>query len=672
MAVTNGNGTTNPVVVDANRNIKNIAFGSNSTGIFTIGTTGGNSLLLSAGGNITNTTGSLAVVNAPLIFEGSTYSFLTNSGSGAAVLTFGGGISTASAATTLTIGNTSGSANLNNSNDLITGAISTGISLVTAQDTWSLTANNTYTGTTLVSGSATALNVNGAAGQLSGTTALTVNSGGKFNLGDAANGLANRVNTAATLALGGSATSTSTSANGTFTIFRGAATANSQSLVSLAVNSGSNSVTNNGTTGGVPTLTFSGATPYTRSTGGFVNLNDASMTITFTNAPTGANGLLVGAYKQGNDFLKAQAGNLAAATYTTTTTAGNTAANYTTNSNIDVNSNPTVTGAVSINSLRFNNGTAYTLTLQGINSINSAGILEGSSASTNSTITGGTIQPATAGGELLTYLNGKNLFINSTIGDNTSASSLSEGGSGILLLTGTNTYTGTTTVAGGTLQIGNGTATGDLGGSSGVTVLPGTTLSFKRSNVYSYTNAISGSNTTSGTVTQAGAGALTLGSISNVGTIIANVGTGGLSTGSVTGIGTVTNNTTTGAAGAVTLNQVGTGLTVGTVNGASGSVVNFSGDGTGSTTIANVLNTGGQLVKVTNGTVTLGAGRNTASNIEVDGGILSINSDRFGTTGSAATQTLTITGGTVSVPASNGFGAVVLGQRCNRGRRQQL
>ena len=76
------------------------------------------------------------------------------------------------------------------------------------------------------------------------------------------------------------------------------------------------------------------------------------------------------------------------------------------------------------------------------------------------------------------------------------------GGTGTLILTGTNTYTGGTTINAGTLQIGAGGATGSVSGN----IVDNAALVFDRSNALTYGGIISGT----GSVTQAGTGTLTL------------------------------------------------------------------------------------------------------------------------------------------------------------------
>ncbi|HEY9269714.1 autotransporter-associated beta strand repeat-containing protein, partial [Achromobacter sp.] len=69
------------------------------------------------------------------------------------------------------------------------------------------------------------------------------------------------------------------------------------------------------------------------------------------------------------------------------------------------------------------------------------------------------------------------------------AGDLRQEGSGTLVLTGKNTMTGTTTVAAGTLQVGDGGATGMLGGN----VVNNSRLVFNRATDYTYAGGISGS-----------------------------------------------------------------------------------------------------------------------------------------------------------------------------------
>ncbi|MBU8546975.1 MULTISPECIES: autotransporter-associated beta strand repeat-containing protein, partial [Roseomonadaceae] len=80
---------------------------------------------------------------------------------------------------------------------------------------------------------------------------------------------------------------------------------------------------------------------------------------------------------------------------------------------------------------------------------------------------------------------------------------LTQEGTGRLVLNGANTYSGTTTITAGTLQVGDGAAAGTLGSGS---VVNNAALAFDRSDAVSVGNLISGS----GTLAQNGSGVLTL------------------------------------------------------------------------------------------------------------------------------------------------------------------
>jgi len=87
-------------------------------------------------------------------------------------------------------------------------------------------------------------------------------------------------------------------------------------------------------------------------------------------------------------------------------------------------------------------------------------------------------------------------------------------------LTGNNTYTGTTNVAVGTLSIGNGGESGAISNSSAVTLT--STLTFNRSNSYTYSGVISGA----GAIVKEGAGTTTLsGNLTHTGLTTVNAGT---------------------------------------------------------------------------------------------------------------------------------------------------
>ncbi|HEY6982963.1 MAG TPA: autotransporter domain-containing protein [Reyranella sp.] len=155
--------------------------------------------------------------------------------------------------------------------------------------------------------------------------------------------------------------------------------------------------------------------------------------------------------------------------------------------------------------------------------------------------------------------------------------SLTQAGTGTIILTGNNSYAGITSInAGSTLQVGNGGATGSLGSGD---VVDNGTLTFNRSDTLTVANAISGT----GALIQAGSGTTILtGTNSYAGTTTINAGTlqvgNGGTTGSL-GTGNVTNN------GTLAFNRADT-LTVANAISGTGALVQ-AGSGTLVLTAAN-------------------------------------------------------------------------------------
>jgi autotransporter-associated beta strand protein len=142
---------------------------------------------------------------------------------------------------------------------------------------------------------------------------------------------------------------------------------------------------------------------------------------------------------------------------------------------------------------------------------------------------------------------------------------LTKQGSGTLIMTGDSTYTGGTTTAEGTLQLGNGGTTGSIIGD----VTDNGTLTFNRSDVYTFDGAISGSgsvsqigttvltgiSTYSGTTTVT-AGTLAVGDAANPSAALTGGGATSVAYGATFGgygsvNGTVTNNGTIAVANAI-------------------------------------------------------------------------------------------------------------------------
>lgn len=324
--------------------------------------------------------------------------------------------------------------------------------------TLNLNGANTYSGATILTRGI--LNLVQAGSTLTNTSSITITAG-TLNLGVASGtGVANRINPAAALTLGGS---------GIFSLNAGATgPVNSQSFASLTVAPGSSQL-GTSAVANAGTFAFTGAagSVYTRSLGGVVRILVGTNT-SFTNAPTGSStigsgtsAMLIGAVSGATatttamtDFVKAAAGVLSAPDY-----------------GINVwgtGVNTTVTAALNAigntQSLRFNFAANLTVTLAGTSTIESGGILVSSAALGGGIITGGQIQAA-SGKDLWAYVSTaatslQGLKISSLIADNGS-SSLTKAGGGVLYLTNAgNTYAGGTFLGEGILNV---TSNGTLG-----------------------------------------------------------------------------------------------------------------------------------------------------------------------------------------------------------------
>jgi fibronectin-binding autotransporter adhesin len=293
-----------------------------------------------------------------------------------------------------------------------------------------LTGSSTFSGSTLVNQGT--LRLAGSAGRLAGTSGATVTGATLIN-GDATaatnNGMSNRINSAASLTLGG------TAGGGTYTqVAPAASNTHSQSFTGLALGPGVNVISPSGATG-TNSLTFTGAaaSAYTRSPGGTLNIiPQTGSIIAFSNLPSiaagsGADAILPGATINGNDFVGLSGSGpytTGTATYVDTSTT-----TWTAGKNMNVTGSVTPGVATNVNSIRFGSATNYTVTLSGSNVIGSGNILVTSAASTaSSTITGGTITSAAMSGNVaeLTIFDrrgvdmrtGNPLVIGSVIADN--------------------------------------------------------------------------------------------------------------------------------------------------------------------------------------------------------------------------------------------------------------
>jgi autotransporter-associated beta strand protein len=276
------------------------------------------------------------------------------------------------------------------------------------------------------------------------------------------------------------------------------------------------STSSNGYSGAPVFLTLGSVNRSIGSTVDFTLPGNPNSTVSF-GAPTGSNIFGGWATVSQSDWATSSGGLVAAL-------AGNLYTNdtWTTGYNTTVTASSSPTAASTTNSLRFNQPAAFTITLSGVNTISSGGILVTPAVAANATaINGGTLIGAKGSDLVINQFDASGtLTIGSIIADNTTATSLTKSGSGKLVLTAANTYTGATFVNAGQVQI----STGSIASTS-VSVLSGATLNVTPLNGLSASTTLS----TTGTVnfkgnsaTTGGPAALSLASLS--------IGNGGLVT----------------------------------------------------------------------------------------------------------------------------------------------
>ena len=175
-ALFNQSAPNSPLVIDAGRNIKAIIFDTTAVPSLIVGTTGGNALVLSAGGTIQTmaTVVNAQIFNCPLVLEGD-YTFTSSANTSLATLSFGGRINSVatSGVTTLTLSGT------NAGNNTISGILGDNGSgklaiMKGGAGTWTISGINTFSGGTTVSAGTLVLG-NSAAVQNSTVTIISDN-----------------------------------------------------------------------------------------------------------------------------------------------------------------------------------------------------------------------------------------------------------------------------------------------------------------------------------------------------------------------------------------------------------------------------------------------------------------------------------------------------------------
>ncbi len=288
--------------------------------------------------------------------------------------------------------------------------------------TLTLSASQNFAGTTSVTGSIRNSLMGGGvagptlslatAGELSATSAMTIDQGATFTLASGSNSGASgaaltvkgagsiNVNSASPLRDDLALTLGGTSGGGNYTSTAGG----SQTLASLTIAPGISVVTPNAT--GVLTFSNPGGSVYARAAGGLVSFANAN--VSFTNQPTGSSTsigadaetggtILIGAYlATTKDLVQARSGAIAAPTYQTqnTLTSWGTAGNQ---GNILVNAAPTGSAPTAgINSLKIANAATYTISAANTLTLGS-GMLVYSGGGVGS-LTGGNLATSNASG----------------------------------------------------------------------------------------------------------------------------------------------------------------------------------------------------------------------------------------------------------------------------------
>ena len=394
--------------------------------------------------------------------------------SSTAAFTLGTGGITASTAGTKTLTITGSNTGANSIGGVIGNGSGTVALVKSSTGAWTLSAANTYSGTTTVNGGT--LTLSSSSGSIL-NSAVTV-AGGTMTITNAASANSgNRLSDSAALTMNG----------GTFN-FNNDASANdfSESAGTLTLIGGANTLgIQQAAAGQASTLTFAGLS----RTAGAIDFSGAGLSnavnprskITFTSPPPLTDGIIgPWATVNGSNYATIDASSNVVAyggTMTDVTrkdsgtkvipdsstadvrivegtgTLGNlTLAASTTTINTLMQS---ISGGTSPATVNIGNGT--NLLVNSVNQVATVGSLFIGASSSD-----GTIKPAAAGGNLLLINNStannnansnNNMIVHSVVADNTSASTVTKDGSGVLRLTATNTYSGGTVINAGTMAV---------------------------------------------------------------------------------------------------------------------------------------------------------------------------------------------------------------------------
>ena len=352
--------------------------------------------------------------------------------------------------------------------------------------TLNLSGANAYAGTTTVSGGT--LQVSGATGTISASSAIALLNGGNLTLTNtnATEALVNRVSNSAAISVTNNGSLTFANTAGAMVY---AETVGSVDLASGQLNvvlsadqnsTGSQTLTLSGLThsGATAAVTFSGTT-VPNATKNMIKVSGASATsagqILAPWATVGTTAALqtdYAVYDASTNILPA-----AIATSLETAWTGAATGNYT----LATSGTTTLTAARSMNSWRYNNGTAGTLTLGAFN-FDTNGILDGAAGTLTIAGTGAVRQQGTAAANVFVNAGSGGITISAPIKDNTGALTLVKNGAGTLNLDGTNTFSGGIIVNAGTLTQ-TVTLNTSWAGTGNITVQSAGTLILNRDNV---------------------------------------------------------------------------------------------------------------------------------------------------------------------------------------------
>jgi autotransporter-associated beta strand protein len=338
--------------------------------------------------------------------------------------------------------------------------------------TLTLNGTNTYTGTTTVSGGTLKLDFTNSATNIISSSSALVLGGGTLSLAGKASTTNDQTVNGTTLNAGASAITLGNATSNPLALTLGTVTRNVGGTVAFTNPGGTLSATN-----GIQTNTGVASTILTVSGVAYATLGTTDWA-----AKDSTSAWIVGLSSIGGAYTAANATALGG------------------NADLSAAGNTTLATGASITSLRFSQASAHTITVTSGN-LTTGGILVSSAITTQAqTITGGNLMSAGAGKDLVLIVNSTTggLGIGSTIINNTSATGLTKSGTGLLTLTGANTYNGTTYLNAGTLNLGRaetaGTS-GPLGASAasnpGSIVLNGGTLQYSAANQNDYSGRFS-------------------------------------------------------------------------------------------------------------------------------------------------------------------------------------